>query len=561
PIRIVEAWAPMHSHQFLPVPEYYEHSWLTRLRVPLREHLGSLVLIDSEVDMAVIRFEKFVHLYAKQGYTHILLDDQDYLVLFDKHPEIYPPESHFRKRHLQCRAMFRRLIDICSKYNMKFILYCQEFGYTPPMKDYIGEISHDNPKLWELFEEKYDEILGCFPEIDAFMFKMSDTFADQEGWYYHNDFYRRTIQSNGSREEAIGNLKRFVDHAYETIVRKHGKKFMYRTWDTNHRIHVDVEMHKKLFAGIDDEKVFVLLKHVQGDFMVSNPPHPGIGAMNNQIVEFQFKLEHDGQGMLPLYIGETYEDSLRDCAAKGVKGIWAWPIGGGQCSISNITDFKGFTRFVEANEFVFSNLMMDLSKSHKKHLKVWGDIILGNGNGKAILKVFEIELKAMNLLANFGDLWTGSREYSFSKFHHLWFYEWHQFRLGKGTPDKDLAGDIIKKEVLPYISDIDKAVERMHEAASYFSKAYREFEKSVKLVKGHDSDYLAMRYNLKGTEMFGRLAACWVESLLKYHSGKYTKEQMIEVLDELEKRKEMYDRPFGVFVTQCIDYFICMAKK
>ena len=30
--RMIEAWAPMHSHMFLPLPEYHEHSWHFRLR-------------------------------------------------------------------------------------------------------------------------------------------------------------------------------------------------------------------------------------------------------------------------------------------------------------------------------------------------------------------------------------------------------------------------------------------------------------------------------------------------------------------------------------------------
>ena len=562
PLRLIEAWAPMHSHLFLPIPEYHEHSWHARLREPTPGYVNSTDIVQSEVEMAIIRFERFVRLAVKQGYTHIVLDDQDYLVLFDKHPEIYPADSHFRKRHSDYRALFRRLIDICSSYDMKFVLYCQEFGYTPPMKEYIGELGPDNPKLWELFEEKYDEIIDCFPEMDGFLFKMSDSFVDRDGWYSHSDFYKQAIRNGVAAEDAIQILKQFVNKAYNTIVKKHGRKFMYRTWDVNHGIHVNVKKHRELFAGIDDKYVYVLLKHTKGDFQLSNPPHPGIGGMTNQIVEYQFKLEHDGHGTLPLYVGGIFEKSLKVCAEKGVKGIWAWPMGGGQSSIHNIAYFKGFTRFIEVNQFVFSNLMMDPSKPHGESQETWGDIVIGPGNGKALHQVFNIAFKAMNLIANFGDLWTGKRDYAVTKFHHGWFFEWQQFCLvGKGSPEAREAGNIVKKDVLPYISDIEKVIERMHEAAGYFKEAYDEYEKNIRIVPGYEHDCLAMKHQFKAGEAFGELVAVWVEALLRYYSGKYSGKQLAGLLEILEERKNVYDRNYGVFVTQNIDFFLDLARN
>lgn len=562
PLRLIEAWAPMHSHLFLPIPEYHEHSWHTRLREPTPAYVNSPDVVETEMDMAVIRFEKFVKLTVKQGYTHIVLDDQDYLVLFDKHPEIYGPDSHFRKRHNTYRALFRRLIDICTSYDMKFILFCQEFGYTPPMKEYIGDIRPDNPKMWELFEEKYEEIVGCFPEIDGFLFKMSDTLIDKNGWYSHSDLFKQTLRNGGNDKDALANLKLFINNAYRTIVGRHGRKFMYRTWEIAHKIHVDVEKHRELFDGINDENVYVLLKNRKGDFQLSNPPHPGIGGMTNQIVEYQFKLEHDGNGTLPLYIGEIYENSLKACAEKGVKGVWAWPMGGGQSSINNIAYFKGFTRFIEVNQFVFSNLMMELSKPHWDYLETWGDIVLGPGNGAGMHRVFETEFKAMSLFANFGDLWTGNREYAFTKFHHGWFLEWQRFRLGGGDiPDNELGRKVIVNQVLPNISDIEKAIARMHESAGYFKEAFGEYEKSVKSIPGHEHDYIAMKHHIKAGEAFGNLVAAWVEILLRYHSGKYSENQMSMLLDSLEASKNLYDRNYGVFVTQIIDFFINRVRS
>ena len=32
-MRLVEAWAPMHSHRCLPMPEYHETTWHVRLRM------------------------------------------------------------------------------------------------------------------------------------------------------------------------------------------------------------------------------------------------------------------------------------------------------------------------------------------------------------------------------------------------------------------------------------------------------------------------------------------------------------------------------------------------
>ena len=553
PLRLVEAWAPMHSHMFLPMPEYHEHSWHIRMR----ERLSPDVL-ESEMEMAVIRFEKYVKLVAKQGFTHVVLDDQDYLVLFPKHPEIYPAGGHFHRRHLVYRHLFRRLLDIAAAHDLKFVLYCQELGYTPPTKAFFGNICPCNEKMWTYLEEKYDELAEVFPDFDGYMIKVSDSFMPLDGYYFHTDLFHHTCPAC-QHLAPLQRLKAFVDCMYRVVVQKHNRNLYYRTWECSSAlIHVDVEKHRKLFAGIEDERAHPVLKYTKGDFMVSNRFHPGIGGMPNQIVEYQFKLEHDGHGSLPLYIGAVHQESLRENIAKGIAGIWTWPVGGGISSINNITHFKGFTRFAEANQFVFARTMLEPEVPHTETLAIWGDGLLGPGNGAPLGEILCFLTDAFRLTCNFGDLWTGSREYG-TYFHHGWFYDWQHFRLGHAA--MEAGGDDIRSQVLPFISDLDAAIQRMHRGAAMFREARESFERTVRRLPGYEHEYVTFLDQFMAAEAFANLCALWVETLLRFYSGQFTTESLEKLLVRLEAAKQLYDRNHGLFVTQCMDYFISMARR
>jgi len=553
PIRMVEAWAPMHDHLFLPRPEYHEHSWHMRLR---RDDTGEMD--EQAIDMALVRFDKYAKLVAKQGFTHVVLDDPDYLPLFPGHPEIYPPDSGFHRRHSIYRRLFYELIRLTRSYDLEFVLFCMEVGFTPPTLAFFGDICPANETMWDLAEEKYDEIVCVFPEIEGFMFKMSDAFLSPDNLYLHRDLFHHECPGCAGMTP-IGRTKIFLDRIYQCIVQRHGKKLYYRTWDVNDGIHVDINRHRELFAGLDDPRVHPLLKYTKGDFQLSNPFHPGIGGMKGQIIEYQFKLEHDGHSVLPLYIGGVHQQSLQENIAKGISGIWAWPSGGGRSSINNITHFKGFTRFAEMNQFVFSRVMMEPERPHREFLILWGDGELGRPNGVALADILTDLMEAFRLMCNFGDLWTGEREYAKTSFNHGWFFDWHAFRHGNSRIE---AGEVvIRTRVLPNISDLEAAIARLHESSARFAEARKDFEKNIVEVVGFEQARHAFLSQFLAAEAFASLCALWVEALLRHYGGSAGDPRMADLLDRLEAAKTLYDRNHGVFVTQCMDYFISRARE
>ena len=542
----------MHSHMFLPLPEYHEHSWHFRLRKFYSEEMD-----ETEMEMAAIRFERYAKLMAGQGFTHLVLDDQDYLPLFPAHPEIYPPESSFYIRHLAYRRLFRRLVDSARKYDLGFILFCQEIGYTNQTLNFFGEVCPENEKMWRLMEEKYDEIIGLFPEIDGYMFKVSDSLLSIDRLYFHQDLYRHECPACRTMTP-LQRLKRFMARIHDCIVRKHGRELYYRTWDVNHGIHVDIAKHIELFDGIVGEHVYPMLKYTRGDFQLSNPFHPGIGGMKNQIVEYQFKLEHDGHGVLPLYIGGIHEQSLTENIGREIAGIWAWPSGGGRASINHITGFKGFTYFVEMNQFVFARKMMEPEIPHRELLALWGDGVLGKGNGKTLAEILCTLVDAFRLICNFGEFWNGSREYSKSAFHHGWFFDWQTFRHGGSDPVS--GGENIRTRVLPHITDIESVIKRMYKGAGLFSVAREQFEREIVKAAGHEHEYHAFHEQFMAAEAFADLCAIWVEALLRFYGNGFRDGEKDSLLAKLEAAKLLYDRNYGVFVTQCMDYFLALTR-
>ena len=302
-----------------------------------------------------------------------------------------------------------------------------------------------------------------------------------------------------------------------------------------------------------------MLKYTRGDFQISNPFHPGIGGMPHQVVEYQFNLEHDGHGVLPLYIGAIHEQSLRENIARGVTGIWGWPSGGGRASINNITHFKGFTRFAEMNQFVFAGKMMEPEVPHADLLAMWGEAELGRGNGQPLASILDDLTEAFRLMGNFGELWTGGREYARSSFHHGWFYDWHAFR--HGGADMRNGARVIRENVLPFISDVEQAVARMHRGATLFRRARERFEAEIKTAPGREHEQAAFHGQFLAAEAIAGLCALWVEALLRFYSGRFSVEGMNDLLARLEAARARYDRNYGVFVTQCMDYFIVRARQ
>jgi hypothetical protein len=567
-MRLVEAWAPMHSHRYLPLPEFHEHNWATRLRITDKKRVNAIEPEAPEVEMAIIRFERYAELVAKRGYTGLVLDGQEHLVLYPDIPQIYPAGSHYYRCHTVHRRLQRKLLEIARKYDMEFYLFCQEVEHTEPIMDYVGNLCPLNPKLWHLIEAKYDEIISDFPDIAGYMFKISDSVGAYDPYHYQ-DIYRHECPQcrKLSGEERLHIL---AEKLHDIIVKKHGKKFLFRTWDVKHGIHRDIEKQKKLFDGLNGRDSFPVLKHTHGDFQIGLKLHPGIGKMPNQIVEYQFKLEHDGHGTIPLYVGHTFERSLRQNIKKNIRGVWTWPMGGGKASINTITFFKGFTQFIEANEFVFAKLMMEPETSHRDALAQWGNTRLGKGNGRILADIFMQSEKACQRLLYFGTAWKGERLYASTKVagremfnlgHHRWFFDWQQFYLGEQVFDEAEAARIFKKGILPNLTSLEDAIDQIKKGRAGFRKMLKQYAQTIVPKPQFEETYHAMHHHLRGADAFAELYALYVEAVLRFYDGGTGKRRMSELLHKLSEAKLSYDRNYGIYVTQIIDVFCNMVES
>ena len=242
---------------------------------------------------------------------------------------IYGQDDPYRRRHLYYRNYFKQLIRIARKHGMDFYVYSDEFVYTPNLKKWVGDISDQNPRLWEAYRAKYDELLSELPDAAGVLLRLGEIYV------YKGYAGKNIVDSRGHSPERY---RRLVDETWKVVCKQHGKKYVHRTWTvTESYIHSQAGLYEHVFGGPRKPGLIVSMKHAQTDFWYYQVPNPTIGLCNqDQIVEFQTRREYDSMGTFPALPWSDFVNDMRRAADKPtVIGYWLWPNEGGWAAGNN----------------------------------------------------------------------------------------------------------------------------------------------------------------------------------------------------------------------------------
>jgi hypothetical protein len=557
-LRMVMGCSPLYLHgdeRMGRSRAFWDNQW----RYHYDSDKGPHYVNEARFASALPRFENFCKVMSQLGCNAIVLGDIIHLVTFDDlvpgdKYAIYGKDSVYRARHIFYREYFRNLIRIARKHGMDFYLYSDEFVYTPPLGEWVGEISDNNPKLWEAYQAKYDEVLTQLPEAAGVLLRLGEIYV------YKGYKGKNIVDSRGYNPERY---RRLIDETWKITCQKHGKKYVHRTWTvTENYIHSQPDLYEDVFSGQKKEGLIVSIKHPQTDFWYYQPPNPTIGMCEqNQVVEFQCRREYEGMGVFPAVPWRDFKnDMVRISKKKTVLGYWLWPNEGGNAVGNNnepqthYSFLKGFAAWNEANTYLAAALGHNPKAKVKDILNNWAKAMYGDAAADNVTSILLISQRAVE---------TGLYNESYAK-RHLWLPDpqkrWFRLTLNGYNPYEEYQVPAAARMM------VMEGYEP-HQIAQLQLKLFREVMDSVP-DKTLARDTL---HSLMHQESFYRAMRDFRETVIwyfqAYHRGGKTGDaepfylNYQGALKRVEKSLPEYDKAYGLFVTKELYRGLKMMKS
>jgi hypothetical protein len=346
------------------------------------------------------RFDAFCKVLSELGCNAVTIGDLMHLVTFDKLVAgdpyaVYPKDSPYRARHLWHRQYFKQLIATAKKHGLDFYLYTDEFMYTPPLGTWIGEVSPENPRLWEAYRAKYDEVLTELPEIAGVIVRIGELYPTP-------GYVAKGIADSRGRDPI--NYRKLIQNTWEIVCQKHKKKYVHRTWSLGlDSITGQAYLYDRVWRDMPTENVIVSVKHTQTDFWYYNPVNPCLGVgKHHQIVEIQTRREYHSMGAFPDCPWQDYAAAFTQATKMpNVAGYWLWPNeGGGSNGVDNepqthYSYLKGFAEWNEANTYLAASLGMNPKADPQAVLRRWAAATYGESAAENVTEVLRISPRSI----------------------------------------------------------------------------------------------------------------------------------------------------------------------
>ncbi|HEU4321703.1 MAG TPA: hypothetical protein VFS21_01005 [Roseiflexaceae bacterium] len=311
-----------------------------------------LAQLGAGVERAVAHLDQL----RAQGYTGVVVDNLAHLVCFDAAPApVYPPGSPFVVRARAYQAAFGRLFAAAERRGMGVFVTADMQWSTPPLRDYVGPLRPDNPRLAAVNRWALDELFRVFPQVAGLVVRTGEA----GGAHNQGADYTGHMLYTG-----VAHLRGLIA-ALLPVCERRERLLIIRTWSIGIGELGDLiwspERYRAVFRGFDSPRLLASVKHGPTDFFRLLPPNPTLGLPGpRQIVELQNRREYELFGMVPSSVAGLHAALLR--AARDntrFAGVWAWNATGGWGGGSAALGPGGWNCWTELSSALTAALLCD----------------------------------------------------------------------------------------------------------------------------------------------------------------------------------------------------------
>ncbi|MBT0994780.1 hypothetical protein KIN34_10835 [Cellulomonas sp. DKR-3] len=334
--------------------------------------VGSAVLPAAPwVDPAAVRaietqFRALVDHASEQGYNGVVVPGFLEYVTF---PDlgVYPEgDPHVARAEAMVQA-FAPVWRYAHDMGMKVYLMTDMLAVSPPLEEYlertVGGLDTTSPALWSVYQAGLRELWTGMPFLDGVMVRIGEGGSAYQlpGW----DYGSRIAVTTPAAVRAM--LTAFLETAGAA-----DKDVIFRTWTVGvgavGDLHTNPQSYDEVLGGLDDPHLVVSTKYVAGDFYSHLPINPTLRTgTQRRIVELQARREFEGQGSLPVDLGDLTQRALADLLAANphIEGVWDWAQTGGPLYAGPRALYlrDGFWQLWDLNAYLAARLAVDPTTS------------------------------------------------------------------------------------------------------------------------------------------------------------------------------------------------------
>lgn len=277
-------------------------------------------------------FIKYIKKVKSLGYDSISIDDLAHLLPLD----IYPKSLRLKIAGYQ--KLYNELFKEASKLNLDIYINTDLMFFNKYIKRKIrlnGKKKFLKEYIIKTFEfyQKYN--------IKGIIFRI----GEQDGVDVKGDFKSKIIIKHPKQLSKY--LKELIP-----VFEKYKKYIIIRTWTIGIHEIGDLIWNKKTYDqsfNIDSPYLIISMKYGQGDFFRNLPLNPLFFTKHKKIIELQTRMEYDGFGDLPYYVGWDYNKYLKQLKSANLVGIHTWCQTGGWNNKKSLTFIKNSSIWNELN--------------------------------------------------------------------------------------------------------------------------------------------------------------------------------------------------------------------
>lgn len=274
-------------------------------------------------------FERFVRRSVANGYNAVAVPGFLEYVRFDDLAEA-SDRSH-RARATAMREAFGPWWQYASDRGLDVYLRTDMLALDDPLehhlRDRFGGLETGVSAFWDVYGAAFEEVYAAMPQLSGTVIRIGEAgdVYDVEG---RDERSALAVTSIGQVRAMLTGLLR----AHESA----GRELIFRTWSVGvgeaGDLHTDPDTYRRVFDGIDSDRLVVSTKYTEGDFYSHLPLNATVAETGQRrIVEFQSRREYEGMGVLANDLTALHGEALREAVAQNeaIEGVWTWTQDGG----------------------------------------------------------------------------------------------------------------------------------------------------------------------------------------------------------------------------------------